>query len=109
MTSGEDKREKITNQVNNWNGGHRTKTTIMLHFDHATYDKNQVDLIHYNYQKRIELQIWDTTRQERFRTIPSYCYICIISLSSLWWKPVILTYVVYCSIVPWSNGNLGCV
>ncbi|CAG7869970.1 unnamed protein product [Brassica rapa] len=41
----------------------------------------------------------------------SYCYICILSLSSLWWEPVILTYVVssYCSIVPWSNGNLACV
>ncbi|KAH0858961.1 hypothetical protein HID58_087222, partial [Brassica napus] len=40
----------------------------MLHFDHATYDKNHVDHFHYNYQ-RIELQIWDTTRQERFWTI----------------------------------------
>ncbi|KAH0852448.1 hypothetical protein HID58_090812, partial [Brassica napus] len=43
----------------------------MIHFDHATYDKNHVDLFHYNYQ-RIELQIWDTTRQERFRTIPDF-------------------------------------
>lgn len=43
MTSGEDKREKITNQVNNWNGGHRTKTTMSLlrwrpHFEHTRYN-----------------------------------------------------------------------
>ncbi|KAL0733625.1 hypothetical protein Bca4012_009835 [Brassica carinata] len=41
----------------------------------------------------------------------SYCYICILSLSSLWFEPKTLTCVVssYFRNVLWSHGNFACV